>query len=166
MSVMFFFICSKFNQDFKDADKNSDQLLCFWDNSRWIGCVNYSLLRKEYLSWAENVVTNTLKILHITKSDFFKLNCLYSSERILWNCRRSDFNSVWSLLRCCLLKDTVRWQFLDIYLTKFLEACNFRNTLTMSVTFFFWKCSKFNLDFKQADKNAEKVFVFEISAYE
>ena len=36
---------------------------------------------------------------------------------------------------------------------------NVENTKSMRVTFFS-KCSKFNLDFKNAEKNSEKVFCF------
>ena len=44
----------------------------FWDNGVRIGCVNLSLLRREYLSSAVNVLTNTYKALHLSKTDFFK----------------------------------------------------------------------------------------------
>ena len=36
----------------------------FGDNGIRIGCVNLSLLRREYLSSAVNVLTNTYKALH------------------------------------------------------------------------------------------------------
>ena len=39
-----------------------------------IGCVKLSLLRREYLSSAVNVFTNSYKALHLTKTDFFRLN--------------------------------------------------------------------------------------------
>ena len=48
----------------------------FWANGVRIGCVNLSLLRREYLSSAVNVLTNTYKALHLTKNDFFRLNYL------------------------------------------------------------------------------------------
>ena len=46
------------------------------NNCIWIGCIKFSQLRREYFSSAENVLTITLKILHITKRDFTPLNCL------------------------------------------------------------------------------------------
>ena len=39
-----------------------------------------SLLKREYLSTAVNVLRNSPKILHITKRDFFQLNCLHSDQ--------------------------------------------------------------------------------------
>ena len=98
--------------------------------------------------------------MHITKSDFFKLNFLQSDQWKWWSCRRSDFNSVWVRLPCCLSKATLKWYFLNIYLTTFLKVRNFGNTLAMSAIFFFSICSKFNLDFKNAKKNSEKFFCF------
>ena len=46
----------------------------FWDNSIWIGSIKLNLLRREYLSSAVNVLTNSLNILHRTNVDFFQLN--------------------------------------------------------------------------------------------
>ena len=66
--------CTKFNVELKNAEKYSEKVFCFWDNSLWIGCVKLSLLRREYLSSAVNVLTNSLKILHSTNLDFSQLN--------------------------------------------------------------------------------------------
>ena len=54
----------------------------FWDNGVRIGCVNLFLLRREYLSSAVNVLTNTYKALHLTKTDFFRLNYLQNDHEI------------------------------------------------------------------------------------
>ena len=74
MRVIFFIECSKFNVDFKNAQKNWEKVFCFWDNSAWTGGIKFSLLRTEYLSSAVNVLTNSLKILHITNRDLFRPN--------------------------------------------------------------------------------------------
>ena len=52
----------------------------FWDNGVHIGCVNLSLLRSEYLSSAVNVLTNTYKALHLSKTDFFQVNYLQNDH--------------------------------------------------------------------------------------
>ena len=70
----FFGKCSKFNVDFKNGRKNPEKAFCFWDNGVRIGCVKLSLLRREYLSSAVNVLTNSYKALRLTKTDFFRLN--------------------------------------------------------------------------------------------
>ena len=47
-----------------------------------IGCVKLSLLRREYWSSAVNVLTNTYKALHLTKTDLFRLNYLQNDHKI------------------------------------------------------------------------------------
>ena len=67
-------------------------------------------------------------------------------------CRRPDCKSVYARLPCCLWKDPLKRDFSDIYLITFFEVANFGNTSTMRVIFFL-KCSKFNIDFGNAEKN-------------
>ena len=55
-------------------------MVYFWDNGVRIGCVNLSLLRREYLSSAVNVLTNTYKALHLSKTDFFQVNYLQNDH--------------------------------------------------------------------------------------
>ena len=45
-------------------------MFCFWDKSIWIVCIHLSLLLREYLSLAVNVLRKGLKIFHVSKSDF------------------------------------------------------------------------------------------------
>ena len=52
----------------------------FGDNCVHIGCVKLSLLRREYLSSAVNVLTNSYKALRLTKTDFFRLNYLPNDQ--------------------------------------------------------------------------------------
>ena len=71
-----FWKCSKFKVDFENARKNPEKGFCFWDNCVRICCVKLSLLRREYLSSAVNVLTNSYKALRLTKTDFFWHNYL------------------------------------------------------------------------------------------
>ena len=87
------------------------------------------------------MLTNSLKVLHINKSNFFKLNCFHSNQEIWENCRRSDLNSVRARVLFCLLKGTVKRHFLDIYLSAFFGVRNLGNTLAMGLIFF-WKMLK------------------------
>ena len=52
----------------------------FGDNCVRIGCVKISLLRREYLSSAVNVLTNSYNALRLTKTDFFRLNYLPNDQ--------------------------------------------------------------------------------------
>ena len=45
-------------------------MFCFWDKSIWIVYVHLSLLLREYLSLAVNVLRKGLKNFHVSKSDF------------------------------------------------------------------------------------------------
>ena len=75
-----FWKCSEFNLDFGNGRKNSEKAFWFWDNCVRIGCVKLSLLRKEYLSSAVNVLTSSSKTLRLTKTDFFRLNYLQNDH--------------------------------------------------------------------------------------
>ena len=66
----FFWKCSKVDLDFKNAEKKRKKVFCFLDNCIWIGSVKLSLLRREYLPFAVNVLTNSPEILHITKRNY------------------------------------------------------------------------------------------------
>ena len=72
----FFWKYSKLNIDFENTLKNREKVFTFWDNCMWMGCIKLSLLGREHLSTALIVLTNSLKLLHITKRDFLQLNCL------------------------------------------------------------------------------------------
>ena len=67
--------------------------------------------------------------------------------------RVSDF------LPCRLSRGTLKWERLDIYLSTSFVVDNFKNTSAIRVIVF-WKCSKFNGDTKNAEKNSEKIFRF------
>ena len=54
--------------------------MCFWDKRVRIGSVKLSLLRREYLPSAVNVLTKTYKALHLTKTDFFRVNYLQNDH--------------------------------------------------------------------------------------
>ena len=76
----FFWKFSKFNVDFENFRRNPEKAFCFWDNYVRSGCVKLSVLRREYLSSAVNVLTNSYKSLRLTKTDFFWLNYLPNDQ--------------------------------------------------------------------------------------
>ena len=71
MSVIFFWKCSKFNVESKNAEKNPEKIFSFRDKCIWIVCIQLSLLIREYLSSAVNVLKKRLKNFHVSKSDFY-----------------------------------------------------------------------------------------------
>ena len=70
MRVIFFWKCSKFSADSKNAEENSEKMFCFWDKCIWLVCIHLSLLIREYLSEAVTVLRKGLKNFHVSKSDF------------------------------------------------------------------------------------------------
>ena len=67
---MFFWKCSKFNEDSKNTEKNSAKNFYFSDKCIWIVCIHLSLLIRENLSLAVNVLRKGVKNFHVSKSDF------------------------------------------------------------------------------------------------
>ena len=77
---LFFWKFLKFNVDFENKKKHAQKIICFWDNCIWIGCVKLSLLRRQYLTLSVNLLTNSYKVLHIIKRDFFRLKSVQNDH--------------------------------------------------------------------------------------
>ena len=99
------------------------------------------------------------KTWHVNKRDFLQLNFLASDRWIWQRCCNGDLNSAWARLPCCFAKDPLKQLFLDIYVTTFSES-KISKIQMLWESPFLSKCWKFNLDFKNAAKNWEKVFFF------
>ena len=102
MRVIFFWKCWKFNLDLKNAPKNPEKYFSFWDKCIWTVSIELCLLRTEYLPLAVCVLTNSLKIFHVTKSHFFQFNYLHSDQWIWYTYCRWDWISVLAQLLCWL----------------------------------------------------------------
>ena len=57
-------------QLWKTYKKNTEKILSSWDKCIWIVCIHLSLLIREYLSSAVNVLRKGLKNIHVSKNDF------------------------------------------------------------------------------------------------
>ena len=116
-----------------------------------------SLLRTGYTSWAANVLRSSPKIWLVNKRDFFERNFVASDQWIWSRCLNEYLNIVWARLPYCLSMHPLERDFLDIYLTTFLESLisKIQNLWGSS---FFSKCIKLKLHFKNAAKNSGKFF--------
>ena len=63
-----------FYVDFRNGIKFWQKVIDFLDNCIWTGCGSFSLLWREYLPSAVNVLTNSPKISDQTKREIFQLN--------------------------------------------------------------------------------------------
>ena len=72
MKVIFFFKYLKFQLDFKNAARNSENVFCWLNNCMRIGIVKLSLLRTGCFSSAANVLTSSPNVFHLNKSGFFQ----------------------------------------------------------------------------------------------
>ena len=80
IGIIFSFQIFKISSRFQKWRKKRELFLCFWDNCIWIGIVELSLFRTEYLPSTANVLTSSPKIWYVNKRDFFHLNCLDSHQ--------------------------------------------------------------------------------------
>ena len=108
MRINLFLKMLKINLDVKNAAWNRENGFHFCNNIMWIGCIKFHIRTGEYLASVVNVLTNGHKILHISKTDFFKLNILIRYHQVWQNLRRDDLKYVWPPLPCCLSKGTVK----------------------------------------------------------
>ena len=153
-----------FEINLRMAAKNWENLFCFSDNCIWTSNIILSLLRTGYFSLAANVLTRSPKIWHVNKTNFLEHNLLASDQWIWYRRCDADLNSAGAPLPCCLSKDPLKRDFLEIYLTTFSESV-ISELQKLWRSSFFSKCSKFNLDFKIGTKNKKKkFFVSEIIA--
>ena len=104
-------------------------------------------------------MTNSLKILDSTKTELFQLKFFQCDQKIWQNYCRADLSSFSDLFTCCLSMRILRRGFLGIKVTTLFAVYNFVNTSAMRLTVFS-KCSKFDVDFRNAEKNWEHIFNF------
>ena len=126
--------------------RKKDNLFCFWDNSIWISCVNFSQLRREYL------LRFCISLRDIFPNSFvFTVINKYGKGGVV------QISLVFGPLPCCFRRGCLKGVLLEISLTTLFGVRNFRNTWVMR-TSFFWKWSKFNINFKNAERIWENVF--------
>ena len=82
MRFIFFKKCSRIDVHFKNPKKKKNlRKNFFFLRSKHLNfCIKLSLLRTQYLSSEVGVLTNSIKIFHFTKTDFFQLNYLHSDQ--------------------------------------------------------------------------------------
>ena len=112
---------------------------------------------------------------HPLKRDFINIYLTTILESVTWKiqklwgssfvskrpklCCDAYFNSAWAHWPCCLSESPLKQDFLDIYLTTFSESV-ISEIQKLCGSSFFSKCSKFGLNFKNAEINSENFFCF------
>ena len=72
--------CSKFDVDFKNAQKNREKGFYFCDKCLGFFRIESFLLRRQYLSSTVNMLRKSLENLHVIRSDFFQVNYLHGDQ--------------------------------------------------------------------------------------
>ena len=106
-------------------------------NCIWIGSRMFSLLRREYLSSAVNVLTMSPKGENISNRDFFHVYLANCQQKVWRKLFHADLISIWFALRCSPSEGALKWGYPNIRLTIYLTVYNFINTLAMNIIFFF-----------------------------
>ena len=112
---------------------------------------------------AANSSRSSPKTWHVNKRDFFQLSCLGSEQWIWSRCCDADFNSASGSLLCCLSNCPLKRDFLDIYLTTFLESV-ISEIQKLWGSSLFSKCQKLIQISKIQQKIEKNVFVSKIVA--
>ena len=95
VTVIFFWKCSNFNEDSKNAENNSEKNFGSWEKCIWIVSIQLSLLIREYLSSALHVLRKGLKNIHVSKSDF----CNSITFRVITQADKSALIKIESVFR-------------------------------------------------------------------
>ena len=159
MRVIFFGKCSKFNAYSKNAEKNREKIFDFWDKFIWIVCIHLSLLTREYMSWAVNVLREGMKNFQGSKSDF----CNSITFTVITQDNKGALIKIESVFlpvyHVACREVLSNGRFSEIYLSASFVVGNFGITLAMRLICF-WKCSKCNADSKNKEKKWGKFFCF------
>ena len=125
--IFFFWKCTKFYVDCKNAIKMQVNVSRFWDNGVWTCVENFSDFWREY-KWAwVNVLPNSPQISHPTKRVVFQLNLSWLSGNSGWTFCRACFSSDCNPWTRSLSKGVLKWELSCIKVIMFLGVNNFRN---------------------------------------
>ena len=159
MRVIFFWKYLKLNLDFKNAVRNSEKNFCFIGNCIWIGIINLSPLRTEYLSSADNVLTWNPKIWHVNKRNFFPTQFSWQWSlnmiKVLWY-RFQQFLGTFTIL---LVKGSSETRFFRYLSNHVFSVRIIGNTKSVRVEFSF-KMSRFRSRFQKCIKKLRTTFLF------
>ena len=155
----FFSKCSKFCLNFKAAMKIWQKAFNSLHKRIWVGCKKFSLLEREYLSLAVNMLTNSSNILYLTKKDVFPSHLISQ----WWKSRTKEI-SCW-FQHCCgpantlnteECSETVPFRHLSNHI---FWRQQFRKYLTYETNVFF-KMFQYLCGFRNCKKIWQKVLGF------
>ena len=148
MTIIFSSECLKVDWYSRNGTENWVKRFRFSYNCIWIGSCKFSQYWTRYLPSAVNVVRSTPKISFNTREDIFEINFPENYEKTWQKRSHGDFASIQDTFTCWLSKRFLKWRLLQGGLTKFVTVCNFGNTFSMTIIFFF-KMFKIWLIFKK-----------------
>ena len=127
-------------------EKIQKKSFCFLDNWIWISCGKSFLLGIEYLSWAINALKNSPKISNITKRDIFYSISFRVKKNMIkaLSCRFGQCLGPFKVLtvKACSKTGFVRHLIHHVFHRYISDASHL----------FFSKYSKFDINFRNAEK--------------
>ena len=129
----FFSKCLKFNADFKNRERNLQNVFTSWDNCIWIRSWKFQILQREWLSPAVNVITKSRKSSNITNKRRFLSESPSEIQHNFMKVLSWRFYQIWDPLTCWLLNGAMKRSYLDICVTMPFTICNFKNTHSTKV---------------------------------
>ena len=150
---------SRFSLDFKNAASIWEKVFCFWDNCIWIGIIKLSLLRSEYFSSVDNVLTWNPKILHVNKRNFFPTQFSWQWSLNMIKVLRCRFRQCLGTFRILLVKGSSKTRFFWYLSHHVFRVRIIGNTKSVRVKFFF-KMSRISSRFQKCIKILRTTFLF------
>ena len=125
----------------------------------WLRNCKFSQSPTGYLPSAVNWLTNTSIISNFQKGDVFEVILVRSDQKIWSKYSLADFTIVCHPLTCWISKEVLKRRFLESGLTKSLTVFNFRNSIAMTIIFY-WKMFKIWWWFHKWNKKMRKSYLF------
>ena len=130
----------------------------FWDNCIWRCCNKLSLLRRQYLSSTVHVLSNSPKVLHITKREIFptELRSEWSINMVL----SFRFQQCLGSFTMFLVEGSSETGLFRHLSNHIFRSPSVQKHIIYQGHLLFWKCCKFNQDFHNAIKIGKMYFSF------
>ena len=133
----FFSKCSKFDEDFKNWEKNWENIFSFSDNCIWYNTCRVHIYPRKYLWSGVNNLIKTRKSSNIIKRQLSRVSLTESDNQIWYKYSHGHLTSVLHRSTCWPWKGAMTRCYLNICVKVHSTVGNFENTYAARVIFIF-----------------------------